>query len=239
MKVHVVNGAPSESIFKMSVIVDVLRSSSTITAALNNGAESVIPFSNIRDAIRFANTAKRRSKVVLAGERHGITPKGFNYNISPLDMTRENVEGRTIVYSSTNLTRILSRVRGRSRVLIGGLNNAKAVANYLKKIDGDRVMIIACGTNQGSTIEDLTGAGAIVDSLVAEDLTDGALIALGLYRNPDWRSSAEGGRIARKLRSLGFERDIDFCLSLDISSVVPGLVRNKIVNLSNEQIVLS
>lgn len=234
MKVRVVNGVPIRSIPRMSVIVDVFRSSSTITAALNNGAESVIPFSNIRDAIRFAGKAKRRLKLILAGERYGITPKGFDCNISPLDMTRENIEGKTIIYSSTNLTRILSKVRDRSRVLIGGLNNAKAVASYLRRIDSDEVMIIACGTNEGPTIEDLTGAGAIVDSLMAEDLTDGALIALGVYRNPDWRSQAEKGRIAGKLRALSFQKDVDFCLSPNISSVVPGLFRNKIVNVRKD-----
>jgi len=232
LKVHVVNGAPTRSVPRIVVIVDVFRASSTIAAALGNGAESVIPISSIRNTIRYAKSAKSSKKVVLAGERYGVTPKGFTYGASPFEMTTDNVGGRIIAYSSTNLTRILSRITRKSRVLVGCLNNAKAVANYAKRIGGGDVLIVACGTKQGPAVEDLIGAGAIVDYLMAEDLTDDALVALGLYRNPNWRSLAERGRVAGRLRGLGFNKDIDFCLSLNTSSVVAGLVGKKIVNLS-------
>ena len=231
MKVHVVNGALTQSIPRIVVIVDVFRASSTIAAALGNGAESIIPISSIRNTIRYAKNA-RNSKVVAAGERYGVTPRGFTYGASPFEMTTKNVRGKIIAYSSTNLTRILSRITRKSRVLVGCLNNAKAVANYTKSIGGDEVIIVACGTKQGPAIEDLIGAGAIVDYLMTEDLTDDALVALGLYRNPDWRILAERGRVAGRLRGLGLNKDIDFCLALNTSAVVPGLVGKKIVNLS-------
>jgi len=228
----VVNGVPTESISKVVVIIDVFRASSTIAAALANGAESIIPFSSIRSAIRFVNAAKHRRKVVLAGERFGITPKGFDYGASPFEMSRKNIEEATIAYSSTNLTRILTRIRGRSKILIGCLNNAEAIASHIKKARSKEVTIVVCGRKQGPFIEDLTGAGAIIDSLGAKDLPDDALVALGLYRNPNWRSLAERGRVAKRLRSLGFEKDIGYCLSVNTTSTVPGLARNKIVDLS-------
>ena len=231
MKVHVVNGVPSGNISKVAVIVDVFRASSTIATALANGAESVIPFSNIRNAIRFVNAAKHRRKVVLAGERFGITPKGFDYGASPFEMSRENIENVTIAYSSTNLTRILSRIRGRSKILIGCLNNAEAIASHILKTHSNAVTIVVCGRKQGPFIEDLAGAGAIIDSLAAKDLTDDALVAVGLYRNPNWRSFAERGRVAERLRSLGFDKDIGVCLAVNTTSVVPGLTRNKLVDL--------
>ena len=81
-------------------------------------------------------------------------------------------------------------------------------------------------------MEDLTGAVAIVNYLRPKELTDNALVALGLYENPNWRNIAESGRVAGRLRSLGFDEDIHFCLSENTSSLVPGLVGKKIVNLS-------
>lgn len=232
MKAHVVNGALTQSIPKIVVIIDVFRASSTITAALGNGAESIIPISSVRNTIRYARSFKGHKKVVSAGERYGVTPRGFTYGASPFEMTRHNIGGKMIAYSSTNLTRILSRITVKCTVLVGCLNNAKAVANYLKRIDGDEVIMVACGTKQGPAIEDLIGAGAMIDYLRTKDLTDDALITLGLYRNSNWRGLAERGRVAGRLRGLGFKKDIDFCLSLNTSSVVPGLVGTKIVKLS-------
>jgi 2-phosphosulfolactate phosphatase len=170
---------------------------------------------------------------VLAGERNGITPRCFDYNISPFDMSKENVCGKTIIYSSTNLTRVLSKLKKRSNTIIGGIVNAKAAADFLRSEDND-VTIIACGTLQGPTIEDLAGAGAIAAGLLDEDLSDGALIAVGLYKSPNWRSLVKRGRIANRLLHLGFMRDIDFCLQPNTSSVVPRMRGNRITRQAAE-----
>jgi 2-phosphosulfolactate phosphatase len=219
---------PEEKSFDTLVLVDVFRSSSTITQALSNGARAVIPFSNPQGALKFRSSIPRGS-YLLVGEHNGITPGGFNYNISPFDMSRNNVFGKTILYSSSNLTRVLGKLKRRKRMIIGGVINAKAAADFLRSKDND-VTIIACGTIQGGTIEDFAGAGAIAANLLTEDLSDDALIAVGLYRNPRWRSLVMRGRIAKRLRNLGFKRDIDFCLQPNISSIVPSMRGNRIVN---------
>jgi len=225
----VTSGVPDET-FGTSVVVDVLRSSSTIIQALSNGARMVISFSNIREAFRFRSSIPQGSSV-LVGERDGNTPRGFNYNISPFDMSKENVCGKTVLYSSTNLTRVLGKLKRRNGIIIGGIVNAKAAADFLRS-DGNDVTIIACGTLQGSTIEDLAGAGAIAAGLLDEDLSDDALIAVGLHKNPCWRNLVKRGRTAKRLINLGFMRDIDFCLQSNTSSVVPRMRGNRIVNLA-------
>lgn len=227
MQVHVTAPSFNKRTFKTVVLVDVLRSSSTIITALTNGATAVIPFTNIRKAIEVHNANKHNT--VLAGERCGITPPGFHYNISPLDMTQANIGGKTVLYSSTNLTRILGRLQKRSVVVIGGIVNAEAAADYLNGLDRDTA-IVACGTREGPTIEDLVGAGAIASSMKDVDLSDEALAAVGLYKSTGWQHLARKGRIAKRLESLGFEKDIEFCLSPNVSSVVPCLIGNKITN---------
>ncbi len=227
------SGVPDEMSFGTLVVVDVLRSSSTIIQALSNGARMVISFSNIRDALRFRSSISRGSSV-LVGERNGITPRGFNYNISPFDMSKENVWGKTILYSSTNLTRVLGKLKRRNNTIIGGIVNAKAAADFLRS-EGNDVTIIACGTLQGPTIEDLAGAGAIAAGLLNEDLSDDALIAVGFYKSHHWRSLVKRGRIAKRLLDLGFMRDIDFCLQPNTSSVVPRMRGNRIVNLAQKK----
>jgi len=231
LKVHVSSKPITSSQFRISVLVDVLRSSSTIITALNNGAKSIVPFNNIRSALRFRRTMINRENVIMAGERHGVTPKRFHYNISPLDMTEENVRGRIIAYSSTNLTRVLESIRGRTNILVGGVINSNAMTKYLRSLDRN-VVIIPCGTRLGPTVEDWAGAGAIASMLTDVDLSDEALVAVGLYQDPNWRVLAKRGRTARHLMRLGFEKDIDYCFKADSSSIVPGLVGKRIINVA-------
>jgi 2-phosphosulfolactate phosphatase len=228
LKVHVTSLTGDLRRTKTLVLVDVLRSSSTIITALSNGAKSVIPFTNLLKALE----AHRRATLdtVLAGERHGITPKGFDYNISPFEMSRENVSGKTVLYSSSNLTRILGKLRARHRILIGGVINARAVANYLQSRYED-VAIVACGTKFGTAVEDLVGAGFIAASFTHAEFSDDALAAIGSSRAKGWRDLVKRGRVASRLIELGFEMDIDFCISPNSSQIVPGLVGDKLVDV--------
>jgi len=229
MQVHVTSDAFDKRRFRNAVLVDVFRSSSTIITALTNGATAVIPFTNIRKAISAYNASKQ--KAVLAGERDGITPSEFHYNISPSDMTQDNISGKTILYSSTNLTRILGKLRRTSVLVIGGIINAESAANYLRNLDRDTA-IVACGTREGPTIEDIAGGGAIASYMKDVDFSDEALAAVGLYKSTGWQGLVKRGRIARRLANLGFEQDMEFCLSPNLSSVVPGLIGNRIVTLN-------
>jgi 2-phosphosulfolactate phosphatase len=213
---------------KAVVIVDVLRSSSTIITALSNGAKSVIPFTNVSKAIKAHRAA--RLDTILAGERNGVTPTHFDYNISPFEVSRENISGKTILYSSSNLTRVLDKLGKRHRIFLGAIINARAMADYLQGRH-ENVVIVACGTKLGTAVEDLVGAGAIAASLADADFSDEALAVIGLFRSKGWKGLVKQGRVANRLIELGFERDIEFCLRLSSSSVVPGLVGHKIIDV--------
>jgi len=229
LKVHVTAYSSDLHRIRALVVVDVFRSSSAIITALANGAKSVVPFTNLSKAVHAHRNATLST--ILAGERMGFTPTHFDYNISPFEMSRENVCGRTILYSSSNLTKILSRLGKRHRILIGGIINARAVANHLQTRHDD-VTIVACGTKVGTAIEDLVGAGAIAASFSHAEFSDDALAAVGLFKAKGWKGLVKRGRIAGRLDELGFQKDVEFCLRLNSSSVVPGLVGNRIVNVA-------
>jgi 2-phosphosulfolactate phosphatase len=209
------------------VIIDTFRSSSAITMALKNGAKEVIPLNNIRAAFEHRRKLGG-SPAILVGERGGVTPKGFDYNISPYDMSPRNVRDKSIIFSSTNMTRVLSKLRG-PRIIIGGINNARAVARYLQR--SDRIALVPCGTKMAPAIEDVVGAGSIVHWCRGDDLTDSALIALGLYHSPDWRRLCVKGRTSTLMRKLGVHKDIELCLRENLCSIVPGVVKGRIVRL--------
>ena len=97
-----------------AVIVDVLRATSTLTLALANGARGVEAFAD--PALAMARRAGDAS-VLACGERDGRKVEGFDLGNSPLEYTRERVEGRTLAFASTNgslANRPSSAVSGKS-----------------------------------------------------------------------------------------------------------------------------
>ena len=87
------------------VVIDVLRASTTITWALASGASCVIPCLEVEKAR--AKAAEIGTDVLLGGERAGELIEGFDLGNSPSEYTREMVDGKTIVFTTTNGTRAM------------------------------------------------------------------------------------------------------------------------------------
>lgn len=211
------------------VIVDVLRSGTTIAVALSKGAKTVIPCRSIREARQVAN--RLGSEALLVGERYGIKPRGFDLNISPTEMLTANIRGKKLVYTSTNLTRILEPLKSKRSVIVGGFVNARRAAKAAVALSTDGITIVSCGLDHTITIEDVIGAGAIASCLSDHELTDSALMVLSAYRNPSWRTSVYEGKVSHYLKMLGLANDIRSCLTLNSISTVPILRRGQFVSL--------
>jgi len=221
MRIDVALGPPKKPAENL-VVVDIFRSSTSIVTALENGASEIIPCRSISKA----RILKSRlgEGTLLVGERRGITPKKFDLNISPSLLVRENVEGRRIVYCSTNLIRVVSKYMNDAKhLIIGGLVNASAVAKYLKKLGLNNITIVACGylPDNHVSLEDVVGAGAIVSRLGEGNFSDTALLAKLAYENKDWRRLVLQSRTAKYLQSIGWGMDLELCLREDTSNIVP------------------
>lgn len=209
------------------VAVDVLRATSTIAFALANGAAGVIPVLTPEDAIELGRRLGR-DRVRLCGERDSVLIAGFDLDNSPASYTRDAVEGKTLVFTTTNGTRALRVASSTASVRAGALVNRAAVADALAAERGP-VVVLCAGVHGRFAMEDAIGAGALVDALLARDpgcdLTDGARAAALLYRSiaarlPDAIASAEH---AEALAALGFANDLTACSALDVLRVVPVL----------------
>ena len=85
------------------VVIDVLRATSTIATALYNGAEAVIPVDEIQACIDLGLSLKG----ITAGERDGKVAAGLEYGNSPFEYPREFIEGKLLVLTTTNGTKLL------------------------------------------------------------------------------------------------------------------------------------
>ena len=114
----------------IAVVIDTLRASTTIVAALANGATRVIPCGDVATARQIAGHLPAGT-ALLGGERKGVRIEGFDLDNSPAAYTAERVQGKTIVFTTTNGTAALLRSQKADRVLIGSFVNRDAVVRVL------------------------------------------------------------------------------------------------------------
>src|SRR5947208_3022666 len=105
------------------VVFDILRATSTMMTALDQGAARIIPVAEIDEALALR---QRDPSVLLAGERNGLRIRSeqtggtdFDLGNSPREFTAVIVKGKTIVISTTNGTRALRACAAAQRILIG------------------------------------------------------------------------------------------------------------------------
>src|SRR5262245_116328 len=166
------------------VVLDVLRATSSMITALANGAKSIVPVATISQAL---DLHKQDPQVLLAGERNGLritqTLTGsleFDFGNSPREFTRDKVQGRRIVVSTTNGTRALQACDRAKLVLVGSLLNLTATANYLLACRPERLLIVCGGTFEQAAYEDTLVAGALSD-LVWETFQSGQIADSAMF----------------------------------------------------------
>ncbi|MCA2005280.1 MAG: 2-phosphosulfolactate phosphatase, partial [Ignavibacterium sp.] len=82
---------------KTSVVIDVLRASSTIITALANGAKEIVPVGTIEFAVKVSG-GMFGGQTLLGGERNTKKIEGFALGNSPLEYEEKVVNGKSIVF---------------------------------------------------------------------------------------------------------------------------------------------
>ena len=206
------------------VIIDVLRATSTIATALHNGAKYVIPVDNVTKCIELG----RQINSVSAGERDGKIAEGLRYGNSPYEYPREFIEGKILILTTTNGTKLLHMAldKGAKHIVTGSFPNLSAVCDYLKS-QRQHVILACAAWKDKPNIEDMLFAGAVISrvrenfeincdsSRVAETLYDQAVGDLFGFMKERQASHF------KRLSGFGLDKDIAYCLSIDKANVLP------------------
>jgi 2-phosphosulfolactate phosphatase len=211
------------------VVFDVLRATSTFVTALRNGANAVIPAAEISEALAIR---EKQPEVLLGGERDGVKIRAaqsggtdFDLGNSPREFTPEIVRGRTIVSTTTNGTRALRACAGAQTVLAGSFLNLGATAEFIKKLQPARVLLVCAGTHENAALEDALAAGALCE-LLAGEISDAAEIARCAHAQArsDLAAVVRNSENARRLLAIPELRDdVAFCLQRDIFPLIAGM----------------
>ncbi len=217
------------------IVVDVLRTTTSIVTALANGAKAVVPAATSEEAVRLTANLEKNG-YVLAGERKSLKIEGFALGNSPREMTPEAVGGKTIYFSTTNGTPALVAAAGGDPVLVAAAVNFSAVAERARALFDERgdLVVVCAGREKQFALEDAYVAGRLVKAVRKGwrkiGLNDAAAVALDLTsRYTTWAAALEASEAARQLRAVELADDVVFSAKADRFTVVPSFVDRRIV----------
>jgi len=214
------------------VIIDIFRATSSICYGIENGAEAIIPVSQVEECAAYR---EKGLNYLLAAERDGKVVEGFDFGNSPFSYTTEKVAGKTVVLTTTNGTHALHLSRNAKQIVIGSFLNLTALCNWLKTQD-ENILLVCAGWKNNFNLEDTLFAGAVVEQLKQLDfkLDDGAIAANDLFQigKEDINQYLKKTSHSERLKQLGIEKDIEFCLQVDLTAAIPVLDGDRLVKLN-------
>ena len=202
----------------VSIMVDALRASSTITLALNK-FKKIIPCFTPEEAIKL----KDNLGGVIAGERKGEQIEGFELGNSPSAVKDYETNEETLILTTTNGTRILENMH--STVLVGSMVNAESVAVKSIELAHDHIDVVMAGVKGQFAIEDYLAAGEILywikenlDDCELSEYAQTAILATRDYESV--KKSFLNSRTAKRLTELGYTEDVELCCLKNITENV-------------------
>ncbi len=223
--------------FELVVVIDVLRATSAICTALQNGVERIKPVASVEEARKWM-----KKGFIAAAERNGEIVEGFELGNSPIAYIdrAEEFKGKTIVLTTTNGTKAIDIAKNKNTVVIGALNNLDALTEWLIERDED-VLILASGWKDKFNLEDTICAGAIADvminsgNFIADE--DSTVASKFIYRSARDNMFAflKASSHRRRLRLLNLNEDVKYCLTPNNLTAIPILRDGYLVKLDDPQ----
>lgn len=206
------------------VITDIFRATTAMVAAMQNGVKSIIPVAQISESQEY-----KAKGYIVAGERDGKTLDCADFGNSPFNFLQPHLRGETIVMNTTNGTQaIYTAAKGNNRVAIGAFTNLDAVAKYAASQQKD-LLIFCAGWKNRFSLEDSLFAGALTQKLIEDHpgifhtSCDSAIASADLWKlaQKDPAAYIEKAAHRHRLRKLGLDDVIHYCLSMNLTNAVP------------------
>jgi 2-phosphosulfolactate phosphatase len=210
-------------------VIDILRATTSICAALSHGAKAIIPVGSTEEALRLAQTIGS-ADVLLAGEKNCVRIPGFHLGNSPLEMTESAVRGKTIIATTSNGTRALLACQGSAAVFpTAAVNLSVAAERAREALDADQHVLIVCAGREGAfSLDDAYCAGRLAAAIFGgtrprSALNDAGLAGLDLVRRygSGWRRPLAYSQAGRELIRLGFRADVREAARMDAYPILP------------------
>jgi 2-phosphosulfolactate phosphatase len=214
---------PAEVQGRTVFVIDILRATTSMCAALSHGAKAVIPVGSTEEALRLAQTIGS-TDVLLAGEKNCLPIPGFHLGNSPVEMGQSVVRGKTIIIATTNGTKALLASQGAAAAYATGAANLTVSGERAREaLEQKSDVLIVCAGREGAfSLDDAYCAGRLTVATLGgrkprRGLNDAAIAALDLVRRygDNWKRPLLYSRAGRELIRLGFRHDVLDAARLD------------------------
>ena len=212
------------------VLVDILRATTSICAAFDNGVETILPVATLEEAKEMKNLG-----FLVASEQDGKKLDFADFGNSAFNFSRAAIDGKTLVYCTTNGTRALEIAKNAGKIAMGAFINLQALTEWL--INEDKNVVILCsGWKNKFCLEDTIFAGALskelLDSGLFETHCDSAAAAIDLWNlaRPDILGYIEKAAHRHRLKMLLLDDVIPYSFTLNSTRVVPVYMDGKILD---------
>ena len=204
---------------KQVVVIDILRATTTMVVAYENGANNVVPVEHLEDALSY-----REQGYLIAGERNGVKVDGFDMGNSPQEFTKDIVEGQNIVLSTTNGTKAINACSAAKFRYVSSFRNIDAMAKTIIENNLD-VLLFCAGWKDKFNLEDTVFAGALAQQLIDNGFTtndDATRMACSLWNlaKPNLAEFLADASHVQRFKSLHIESDLEVCLQFNTYSDV-------------------
>ena len=219
--------------FELIVVIDVLRATSAICAAIENGVKGIIPVDSVDEA-----RAYLKKGYLAAAEREGQIVEGFPMGTSPISFLNPELKGETIVLTTTNGTKAIKIAENKETVIIGSLNNLGSLTKWLIRQERN-TLVLASGWKDKFNLEDTICAGAIIDGVLESgkfaSKEDSSVAAKFIYRSAKENifSYLKASSHRRRLRKLNLNADVNYCLTPNNLTAIPILKNGILVPLKD------
>jgi 2-phosphosulfolactate phosphatase len=220
------------------VVADILRATTVMIRALQNGARDILPQENDADARSLLQQMKEQGEpVLLCGEKEGFKRPGYDLGNSPLEFTPERVKDHSIIHLTTNGTRAMKAAQGAQEILIAAFSNMSAVAEELRQLEdnSEHILFVVSGREGEYCIEDTVCLGGIVLELLQPPgrsvcINDAGRTAVDLFQiyRGDLISMLRQSYHGRYLEEMGLGEDIPECARLDTTDRVPRMSQGRV-----------
>lgn len=205
---------------RVVIVVDIFRATTTMCAALKNGAKCIIPVASIDEAQDY------KAKGYLVGAERNVKRCDFaDFGNSPFDYTAEKVADKEVVFTTTNGTQAIEAASDSYALIIGAFSNISSVVEFCLAAKKD-ALILCAGWNNRFNIEDTLYGGAVAQRLISKGYdhsSDAVEVALGMWRNAesDVRAYINRTEHIKRLEANNLQDSVDYCLTEDTVPVIP------------------
>jgi len=222
---------------RTTIVIDVLRATSTIATAINNGAKEIVPVASVEFAVKVSG-GMFGGQTLLGGERNTKKIEGFALGNSPFEYSKEAIEGKSIVFFTTNGTKAIAKAKYSENLYTCSFLNISAVTKHIVSFNND-IEIICAGRNNLFSIEDSVCAGMLLSNLKEHyknlEINDSGNAVLILYEKfgkniLQMIQQSDHGKI---LLENGFNTDLEYCSTIDMFDVIPSYSKGVLKKLKS------